>query len=466
MVAWTTQQMRLRGSVLALSLALSGCAQGPEYGAPSFPFAGAFSQAPGAAPVLLSNAAWWRGLDDATLDHMVALGLDRNLDLALAIERVGQAQSLRRAVPGAALISPTADITARGSDQTAGTDVTGLARVGLTWVLDPYGARRSQMEGAEADIRQAAAEANAAQLLMLYSIATTYADLRYQQRLLALSRAELGNRNATLALTRTLEAADQATRLEITRSEARVAEIRAELPGLEAQVRSTLNELAILGGTQPGGLPEALYAGLAHGAGQPVPSLSPEVGIPADLLRNRPDIAVAEAAYYAAIADVGVAQAELYPRLSLTGAISLNGLDARSDGVEYFFGPVVAFPSLPLGATRASVEARHSAVRQAHITWKSTVLNAILEVENALGEYNATITSLRAARTATRLYGETLSLTRQVFQSGEATLSDLILAEQALAASQRSLAQMERDAALGFIALNVRLGAGNTASAP
>lgn len=449
-------------SYCGLGLVLSGCAEGPVYDTPLFPFLSQYSQTPQGTPVLLSNAAWWQGLEDPTLNRLVTLSLRDNLDLAAATERVVQARATREAVPGAALLSPSAEVTATGTRDT-GPDVTGMARVGLSWVLDPYGARREEIRGAEARVDQAGAEVNAAQLLVLYNVATSYADLRYQQRLLALSRRELGSRNATLALTRTLQAADQATRLEITRSEARVAEIRAQLPGLEAAVQVKLNELAVLAGAQPGALPAELASLLTHGTGQPSPQMSPDVGIPADLLRNRPDIAVAEARYYAAVADVGVARAALYPRLSLTGAISLNGLGSSGDGVEYFFGPVVQFPNLPLGSARASVEARHSVARQAHIAWKSTVLGAILEVENALGEYNGTTTSLRSARTATRLYGEALTLTRQVFRSGEATLSDLILAEQALATSERSLAQMQRDAAVRFIALNIRLGAGNAA---
>ena len=443
-----------------LTLLVSGCADGVEYGAPNFPFLQGYSQTRDPAPVLLSNAAWWQHLEDPTLDRLVSLGLRDNLSLAEARERVVQAQASREALGSAASLSPSVQITASGT-RDSGPDVSGLARLGLSWILDPYGARSAEREGAEARIAEARAERDAAQLLMVFNIATTYAELRHQQQLLTLSRRELGSRNATLALTRTLEAADQATRLEITRSEARVAEIRAQLPGLEAAVTARRNALAVLTGTQPGGLPPDLADQLAHGTGQLSPRMSPEVGIPADLLRNRPDIAIAEARYYAAVADVGVAEAGLYPRLSLTGAISLNALAGGGSGAEYFFGPVLQLPDLPLSGARAAVEARHSIVRQAHIAWKATVLEAILEVETALGDYNATISSLQSARNATALYGEARNLTRQVVRSGEATLSDLILAEQALASSERNLAEIQYNAALQFITLNTRLGAGH-----
>lgn len=452
--------LRKTAALGALGLVLSGCAEGPVFEAPAFPFLQSYSQAQDPAPVLLSNSAWWRGLDDPTLDRMIALGLRDNLGLAAARERVVQAQANRNTISGGITASPSAQITATG-DENTGPDITGMSRLGLSWVLDPYGARQSQVDGAEARIDRADAERDAAQLLVVFNIATAYADLRYQQRALALSRSELGNRNATLALTRTLQEADQGTRLESTRSRARVAEIRARLPALEAAVTAKLNELAVLTGTQPGGLPADLSSQLAHGSGQLVPQMSPQVGIPADLLRNRPDIAIAEANYYAAVADVGVAHANLYPRLSLTGAITLNGLAGSGNGAEYFFGPVLQLPDLPLGTARAAVEARHSAAREAHIAWKSTVLSAILEVETSLGDYNATITAMRSAQSAAHLYAEARTLTRQVVRSGEATLSDLILAEQALATSEQTLASMQRNAAAQFIALNIRLGAGN-----
>ncbi len=459
-----TKVFRKMTAVCGLGLAVSGCAQPLAYNAPSFPFLQTYSHVQDPAPVLLNNAAWWLELEDPTLNRLIALGLRDNLDLAAARERVEQAQANRNTINRGFTLSPSAGITAVGTDNT-GPDITGMAQAGLSWVLDPYGARRSQEEGAEARIVQAGAERDAAQLLVVFNIATAYAQLRFQQRTVEISQREMNNRNATLSLTRTLRDADQATRLETVRSSARVAEIRGRMPALEAAVTATLHEIAVLTGTQPGGLPADLTSQLVHGSGQLSPQLSPQVGIPADLLRNRPDIAIAEAAYYAAVADVGVAQAALYPRLSLTGAITLNGLAGSANGAEYFFGPVLNLPDLPIGTTRAAVEARHSIAREAHIVWKSTVLNAILEVETALSDYDATLAALGAAHEATALYAEARRLTGEVLRSGEGTLSDLILAEEAFDTSEQIHAEIHRDAATQFIALNIRLGAGHAVDA-
>jgi outer membrane protein, multidrug efflux system len=443
---------------------LMGCDISEPYTAPAFPFLQGYSVGQDGPPVLLSNAAWWRGLDDPVLDHLVTLALQGNLDLDIARERVIAARALRAAAAGQGQATSSVRAEVEGTDLTDAT-ASGSAQLGLDWVFDPYGLRREELRARNARVDIADAERDAAQLLMLFNMANAYVQLRYDQRVLALARSELRGREDTLALTRTLLAAESATRLEITRSEARVAEIRSRLPDLEAAVTTGLNQIAVLVGLAPGGLPEDLAGALAQVAAQPVPAMSPDVGIPADLLRNRPDIRIAERQYYAAVAAIGIARADLYPRLSLSGTITLNALGNGSSGAAYFFGPVMQFPSLPPDQARAVIEARHSEARQAHSAWISTVLNAILEVENALVRYDASSTSLGSARTAARLYGEALGLTRQIFEQDEATLGDLIDAEQAVATADRALADLRLQHALRFIALNVRLGAGHATDA-
>ncbi|OED46740.1 hypothetical protein AB838_18770 [Rhodobacteraceae bacterium (ex Bugula neritina AB1)] len=448
---------------VATAVLVSGCSdQSLPYKNPTFGFFSKYTNATRGAPVLLNNVAWWKGLQDPVLDRLITLALARNLDLQIAKERVVAAKAARNAVPGATLLTSNAKYDVTGTDSTSPTR-TGESSIGLNWMLDPYGARRNELRAAGARIEVADAEADAAQLLVLFNMANALVNLRHSQQVLAQSHTELARRQSTLSLTRKLETAASTTRLEITRARARVAELRSELPRQQASVVAGLNEIAVLAGLKPGGLPKDLMAALKRGGKQPQPSLSPDVGIPADLLRNRPDIRIAERSYYAAVADIGVARAALYPQLSLSGAITLNTLGSSSSSAEYFFGPAVTFPNLPAKPARARVSARYSAARQAHIGWKSTVLDAILEVENALVTYQAASTSLSAAHQANRLYRETLTLTRRVFERGEATLGDLIDAEQSVLDAERTLTDLRRQHALQFISLNVRLGAGHTA---
>lgn len=457
-----------RGITFALAglFGVSGCDLSEPYQNPTFGFLSKYTTARTASPVLLDNTAWWQGLKDPTLDHLITLALRDNISLEIARERVTAARVARNGVPELLIVSPTAEVTLSGSNRIDRSSTASTA-LGLSWMLDPYGTRRAQLRAAEARIEVADAEEDAARLLVLFNMANAYASLRQSQQTLVQSHKELKRRQDTLALTSTLREAQSATRLETTRSRARVAEIRAELPAQKAAVTANLNAIAVLAGVTPGGLGPDVQAALVHSAAQPQPQLTPDVGIPADLLRNRPDIRIAERSYYAAVEDIGIARAALYPRLSLTGAITLNALGGRSSDVDYFLGPAVEFPILPTTQARAGVQARHSAARQAHAEWRSTVLEAILEVENALVTYRAASTALTSAHKARQLYRETLNLTREVFENGEATLGDLIDAEQALSEADQTVIDLRTQHTLRFIELNVSLGAGHdTHSAP
>lgn len=456
-------RMPIPGSAALLAVVLTGCASPDPYAAPTFPFAAAFRSAPETvrgAPVLLGNAAWWRHLDDPVLDRLVVLALRDSLTIAQAGARVAEARASARSVSGPVALSSS--LAGRVSDGDDANPDTVTAEIGLDWLLDPWGGRRAERQAASSRAEAAEAEATAARLLVLSNLARAYLDLRYRQQLLALAEQEARSRARTLALTRTLAEAEASTRLDLTRSEARVAGIRAELPGLRAAIGAKQNEIAVLAGAAPGSLPPDMTAALAQKQGQPRAGLAPDPGIPADLLRNRPDIQVAEHGYYAALADLGQARAALYPNLSLSGAITLAKAGGRATQIGYF-GPVLRLPVFPANTARAGVEIRHARVRAAHAIWRATVLRALLEVENALLDYRAVSDSEASANRAARLHREALDLTRDLFAAGEATLGDLIDAEQAVAEADEVVAGTRYRRSLAFVALNVALGAGHTA---
>ncbi|MFZ3583942.1 efflux transporter outer membrane subunit [Loktanella sp. DJP18] len=446
---------RVAASAICVAAMLSGCTRPDRNGGLNFPFLPGYQGTRDGAPVLLDNAAWWRGLDDPVLDGLIAQALAQNLTLAAATERVRQALAEAGTVPDG--IDATPSLSARVEGDTENEAVTtGTAQIGFDWMLDPFGARKAARAAAAERVNIAEAEADAARLLVLFNTANAYAGLRYRERLLDLREQELQSRRRTLALVRDLAASDAAIRLEVTRSRARVAEIEAQLPQVRSAVQASRNQIAVLVGQIPGQftLPQATPGRI------PQPQLSPDVGIPADLLRNRPDIRSAERSYYLALADLEAAEAARYPSLSLGGAISLGG---GNRGVPYYFGPTVRFPDLIGNTTGAAIAARQSAVRQAHAFWQSTVLDAILEVENALLDYRAATEAVVSAGRAVALYQQAADLTREIFGVGDATLTDLIDAEQAIANARILQADSAYNRALGFIALNVRVGAGSAA---
>ena len=433
---------------------LAGCSNEP-YKAPVFSFLSSYKSARDGAPVLLSNADWWKTFEDPTLDALIETGFADNLDLDIARERVTEAEAIQRSVPQAALLSPQA--RAGGERNEAGrTDSRAEASLGLEWIFDIYGGRQAQIDAAGARIEVADAEVDAARLLLLLNIANAYIDLRFQQTSLQLRHSELASRQQTLELIERLKEGGAGTQVDVVNARALVSETRSEIPEIKAAIEAARNEIAVLSGKVPG----TLEVDLDKSTRQPRVSMSPEMGIPADLLRNRPDIRVAERRYYAAFRDVAAARADLYPQLSLSGTITRTSLSG-SNGTEYFLGPALTFPVLPNSARRADVEQRESLVRQAHTQWQLTVLEAIRDVESSLASYSAALSAQRASEETVRLYKEVVTLTRKIVTRDGATTRDLIDAEQNVATANTALAETLRRVARSYVALNVNLGSGH-----
>lgn len=444
-----------QGIAVAAGVSLVAACTDAPYTPPTFPFLGTYSARADSVPRILDNHDWWRQFKDPVLDTLVERALSDSLSLELAKERVIEAQAARDGLPMAASLAPNARVQRERQD--GGPSLTrSEASLGFDWLLDIYGARRAQVEAAGARIEIADAELDAARLLLLLNLANAYVDLRYQQASLHLRRSELRSRRQTLDLVDTLFKGDAATSIDVVRAKALVSETQAEIPAIEAAIANLKSEIAVLSGRMPGqALPD-----LDSRAVQPRVSLSPKVGIPSDLLRNRPDIRVAERGYYAALRDLKVANAALYPQLSLGGTISLSSVSGNRN-TDYVFGPALRLPVLPAQGARATVAQRDSRVRQAHTAWRIAVLEAIGDVEGALADYEASMRGRNAATETVRLYTEAVRLTRESVDKDGGTIRDLIDAEQNLAVANAGLANALRQSGRSFIALNINLGAGH-----
>lgn len=456
-MAGADQRIPLRGILcVAVAAAVAGCDVGPVYKGPGFPFAASFAARPSGAPVFLDNVAWWKKFNDPVLDQLVEYALAGNLNLALTKERVVEAQALAETVPEAVQISGNLDAGRRGGSNIQDQNRAD-ATFGLDWLFDPYGGRRAQVRAAEGRVEVADIEVDAARLLLLSNLSTAYIDLRFQQRSLQLRREELASRRKTLDLIRRLEQGKASTRLDVVRAEALVSETLSLLPGNEAAIRIQQNRIAVLLGRSPGQPDQMLQRG---GGGQPLAGMPADIGIPADLVRNRPDIRIAERLYYVAVADIGVEKAKLYPALSLGGELTLSSFGSVT-GMDYFFGPSLRLPALPDGPQRAEVKVRDSRARQALTSWQSAVLEAIQEVESALVEYFGSQSATTSARKTVRLYQESVDLTRDLLGRDGATVRDLLDAEQSVATANTLLSQNLRKLGRDFVVLNVSLGSGN-----
>lgn len=203
---------------------------------------------------------------------------------------------------------------------------------------------------------------------------------------------------------------------------------------------------------------------LQRGARQPVARTIPRTGVPADLIRNRPDIRVAERQLAAAVADIGVAEAQLYPSITLSGSITpsfskiSNGASGTANG--WGFGPSITLPILDGGRLRAGVDIQKSVAREQYLAWKATVLNAVEEVENALTALNRDQQTVSAYRRTVSSYQEALSLATASYRDGASSLLDVLDAQRNVSDAQSQLATAIQQAAQDYVALSVALGGG------
>src|SRR5579864_5598928 len=316
------------GSLFALlgtPLLLSACTVGPDYGVPAAPIAPQWSEASvGAAGSRTDLVSWWRGFHDATLDQLVDRAIAGNLDLQLAqarlrearASRVSAASGLWPALTGSA--SATRSHGIPGGAPGAGGGGSGKPKVvtqnlfqaGLdaSWELDIFGGTRRNIESASANLAATVEDSRATLVSLLGEVAADYVDLRRAQARLHIATDALTSEEDTLALTQAKFQAGLGSALDVAQARAAVATTRAAIPGFETAARDAIHQLSVLTGSPP----ETLASELDQSGPVPVMSAGVALGLPAELLRQRPDVRAAERRAAKANADIGVAVANEY----------------------------------------------------------------------------------------------------------------------------------------------------------
>lgn len=458
----------LRAAAPLVMLLLSGCVVGPNHETPQTTLPVKFSEGSVKPNGDVTMAAWWTAFNDRRLNGLVETGLRENLSVQQAIERITAAEANFQAADAGAFpqlnsaasfevsgARGTGDSAGRSSDPTRTTS----GQLSASWLLDLFGQYRRSKESAGATLDAAYANADVAKLTYLSSVVSAYIDARYYQERIAIARKNLGSRRETLELTRLQLEAGAASRLDVVQAEGLVNSTLAEIPSLETQFRQATHRVAFLLG-----LPAAnLVADLTKGAPQPYARRSISAGVPADLIRNRPDIRAAERSLAAAVAEVGVAEAALYPSISLSGSISPAHIAASGvDGslTSWGFGPSLNLPIFDAGARRANIKAKESAAREAYLSWKEAVLNAVQEVENAMVAVNRARQTVSALTATVRSYEEALQLATASYRDGASSLLDVLDAQRNVASAQANLAQAVQQMATNYVNLNVAIGGG------
>jgi NodT family efflux transporter outer membrane factor (OMF) lipoprotein len=392
----------------------------------------------------------------------VERAVQSNLDLKLAEARVRQA----RAASGvaASAFGPTVDATGsfRRSQAGSNSPATDQYQAGFDagWELDVFGGTRRSVEAANADL-QATIESRRDVLVTLAAeVARTYIELRALQQQLVIAQRNLVVQQHSAELTRKRFQGGLVSALDIANANAQVAAMTAQIPLLESSARQAVYSLSVLLGREPAALMEELSSPAVIPAAPPaVP-----VGIPSDLLRRRPDIRAAEAGIHAATAKIGVATADLYPKVTLSGSLGWRATDTNllfsPASRSWSLGPSISWPIFQSGRIRSSIEMQKTLEEQSFITYRQTVLSALQEVENAL------IASAKEQERRTALVisaaenQKALELATQLYSEGQTDFLNVLEAQRSLYTSDDALVQSTRTMSTNLVALYKALGGG------
>ncbi len=438
---------------LAPLLLVAGCAAvGPDYQRPDVALPTAFVGGNSAEVRGLATRAWWEDYRDPILNDLVRRGLAQNLDVKEAEEAVRQAEANLRAtgINAALSGSGTAERVRAGGDQMAAGYYTNTS-LSADVVLDLFGGIRRGQQAAEADLAASRAEVEVTRLFWLAELIAAYGNARYNQEALAITRETVRAREETVSITRNKFNAGDATELDTAEAEALLETARADLPAYRAQFDANVFAIATLL-NEPAA---PILAVMERGAAPLRTPGSVATGVPADLLRNRPDVRMDEADLRAAVAEVGVAEADMLPSITLGGTVG------RTTGTEsWSFGPSLTLPILNQGALAADRDAAISAARQAEITWRAAIVSAVEDVQtgqSTLRQYRAHATALdRAAASYARAYG----LAQGNFRDGAIDLLDLLDTDRNKTAAEISAASAANQAAQEWATLQIATGAG------
>ncbi len=455
---------------LLIAATLSACAVGPDYKQPEQPVAQHFANSEATTFTEASSeqyllASFWTQFGDATLDQLVEQALTANHDLRIALARFAQARAIHRETRFDLL--PT--ITAGGgyTEQLNSRDFNPMreveiydASVDASWELDIFGRNRRNVEAARAESQAAQASLRDVQVMITAEVTRTYFELRGQQLQLDVAQRNVLNQSETLGLTRARLEAGRDAELDTVRSEALLSSTTAAIAPLKAAVARSIHRLSVLTGRQP----DALQDQLQLPQDLPAVPVLVAVGDPASLLRRRPDIRVSERQLAAATALVGVAVADLFPKVSFTGSVgvaanSFGGLGDPGSGTR-LIAPGISWAALDLGRVRAQIAAARAGSDAALARYEQTVLVALEETENALVTHARARERLANLTESAAASARAAELARIRYENGVADFLQVLDAERSLLQAEDQLAQSRTETATSLVAVYKALGGG------
>jgi NodT family efflux transporter outer membrane factor (OMF) lipoprotein len=491
--------MRIVMTILIVAAFAAGCAVGPNYQKPKVAVEKNFDAFAAKVNTNPPPADWWKTFNDLELEKLISDAARQNYDLQIATLRVREARYQRNIMAGNLLPTVDADggyLRAVGSknvtlslggsappdpagldanDDAYENELSVLGKGGLpgvwsdlyqmgfdaTWEIDIFGGIRRRVQAAN-EQTQAAVESQRNLMITLFAeVARDYLELRSTQERLDIAQKNLADQTTVLQVTRSMRTNGLASDLEVTQAAAEVAATKATIPPLQSISRRLVHVLSILLAREPSTLASELAAV------KPLPVTPPDipVGMPSQLLERRPDIRAAERQIAVATADIGVAEADLFPKFALTGGSA--GIDSSQPGTlfnwnsHYFLvSPTVTWRIFDAGRIANNIKLQKAGREEAFLQYRSTILAALQEVEDSL----VAVATDQSRRTdlieALNQNRQSLALSRQQYEHGLSNFLNVLDAERGVYIAEDNLAQADENISLDSVALYKSLGGG------
>lgn len=457
----------LRNTALFAALALAGCVSvGPNYKTPSTPPANVQNVDAAHESNAQFQATWWKQFNDPVLDTLIQRAAKGSLDLRIARARLAESRALLGTAKSDQIptIGTTIDFQ-RSREQQPGfttqrvTTDTYQAGFDASWELDLFGGIRRSVEAARADLGASEASMHDAQVSLFAEVARNYFELRGTQQRLAIAQRNIANQADSLKLIRARAQIGTASEQDVASASAQLSAAKAQLPVLDAQIRSYEYRLAVLVGERPG----ALDVDVSPTTFKPIATVLP-IGENGDVLARRPDVRIAEREYAAATARIGVAKADFFPHITLGGFVGF--LAGRSNDFggpasrAWSYMPSITWNGLNVERVRSNLHASEARADAAEANYQRTVLQAVEDVDNAVVNYNAEHARVEQLMAQAEQSRHAAELARVRYQEGATGYLELLDAERVQLSAEDALAQSESAIDTRAVALYKALGGG------
>ncbi|MGZ4953474.1 MAG: efflux transporter outer membrane subunit [Methylobacter sp.] len=465
------ERSRTFSLALLCAATLSACAVGPDYKTPATDAGQDFSNA--GNPEFSAQdveLAWWNLFEDKDLTELVDRTVQHNRNLQAARANLREARALY--MEAGLSLAPTVTSHANYTEQKRSLGALNnlnyaprqlkLYNAGFDafWEVDFFGRVRRNVEASSDEVDAQEASLRDLGVSLIAEVARNYFELRGLQNQLATAQKNTKNQTQTLEITRVRLESGRGTELDTSRATAQLDSTRALIPPLEYAIHQAMHRLSVLTGQLPGALTEKL----SQQAPMPKIPETINIGRPAELLRRRPDIRIAERVLAAATARIGVATADLFPRVTFVGTLSLEATTLSGVGGvgsdTYSVGPRISWAALDLGRVYARIKASDARAEASLAEYEQTVLSALEETENALVNYNRERSRRKLLTSAAKASERAYELAHVRFTEGVTDFLTVLDTELRLLQDQDRLAQSETATATALAALYKALGGG------